>query len=340
MTKRATQERHRAGARRPPAQPLAASWRPTDQPARGEARRRRRRPRKRGLRGVLSTYGWRIYAIPVLIAITVLAFIQTNREQAGETAEPGQAAADQAPPRPGEDGVNVNVSEQPAVPPNLNIPTADLPKGAPYAKSGRGAWDILRGRGERVGQGGELFTYTVEVEQGIDLKPYGGNDSFASLVDATLADPRSWAGTGQVSVQRVDKDADDPDIRISLSTPDTVHRNEYCGYSIKYESSCWRRDQGRLMINLARWVRGATAFGGDIGNYRIYAINHEIGHAFGEDHAGCDKDGGLAPVMMQQSFGVANDYVARLNNRAGYVDPVEADGKTCRYNPWPNPQAR
>ena len=94
------------------------------------------------------------------------------------------------------------------------------------------------------------------------------------------------------------------------------------------------------MINLARWVRGAIAFGGDIGNYRIYAINHEIGHAFGKGHAAAPKNGGLAPVMMQQSFGVSNDYVAQLNDKAGYDDPVTADGKTCQYNPWPNPQAR
>jgi hypothetical protein len=337
VTKRATQERYRSGARRTPAQPLAASWRPTDQPTRGE--QRRRRPRKRGLGGVLATYGWRIYAIPVLIAITVVAFVQANKDDGGTGTATGQAAVGGAAPQPGDDDVNVNVSEQPAVPPNLNIPTAELPKGAPYSQKGKGKWDVLPGGGKRVGKGGQLFTYTIEVEQGIDLKPYGGNDSFVSLVDTTLADPRSWAGTGQVSVQRVDGNAN-PDIRISLSSPDTVHRDEYCGYSIKYESSCWRRDQTRLMINLARWVRGAVAFGGDIGNYRIYAINHEIGHAFGKDHAGCAKNGGLAPVMMQQSFGVSNNYVAQLNDKAGYTDPVRADGKTCVYNPWPNPQAR
>jgi hypothetical protein len=43
--------------------------------------------------------------------------------------------------------------------------------------------------------------------------------------------------------------------------------------------------------------------------------------------------------MMQQTFGVANNYVADLNK----VDPtnysaVPADGKVCVYNPWPDPQ--
>jgi hypothetical protein len=288
----------------------------------------------------MATYGWRVYAIPVLIAITVLTFIQINGDEKDKGTEQA-AVADQAGERPaGDPNKEPSVTEQPAVPPNLNIPTAELPKGATFAKAGRGQWDILPGGSKRVGNGGELFTYTIEVEKGIDLAPYGGTDSFAALVDTTLSDPRGWASTNQVSVQRVDARAANPDIRISLSTPDTVHKPEFCGFSIKYESSCWRRDVSRVMINLARWVRGAVAFGGDLGNYRTYAINHEIGHAFGRGHVGCSKNGDLAPVMMQQSFGVANDYVAQLNNRAGYDDPVEADGKTCVYNPWPNPQAR
>ncbi|WP_260195198.1 DUF3152 domain-containing protein [Actinophytocola gossypii] len=336
MTKRA-QDRHRASARRTSAQPLAASWRPDgDEP--GPARRRR--TRKRGLRGLLATYSWRIYAVPVLVAVTVLVFIDTANDD-GTPARADQISAvrgEQDPEAPAP--ADPKATEQPAVPPNLNIPTAELPKGAPYPKAGEGEFDIVPGRGERVGTGGELFTYTIEIERGIDLAPYGGKDSFASLVDTTLADPRGWAATGQVSVQRIDGEAEEPDVRMTLATPETIHQPDYCGYSIKYESSCWRSSESRVMINLARWVRGAVAFGGDIGTYRQYAINHEIGHAFDNGHVGCAKNGALAPVMMQQTFGVANDYVARLNDQVGNADPVQADGKTCRYNAWPNPQAR
>lgn len=290
---------------------------------------------------MLSTYGWRIYAVPVLIAITVLVLIDTSNDD----GTPAQA--DQLSGVRNEQGASAEppvedpkATEKPVVPPDLNIPTAELPKGSGYAKGGRGEFDILPGNGDRLGRGGELFTYTIEVEQGIDLRPYGGNDSFASLVDTTLAEPRGWAASGQVSVQRVDGDAD-PDIRITLATPDTVHKPEFCGFSIKYESSCWRRSESRVMINLARWVRGAVAFGGDIGTYRQYAINHEIGHAFGNGHVGCAKNGDLAPVMMQQSFGVANDFVAQLNDAVpGNPDPVRKDGKVCRTNPYPNPQGK
>lgn len=330
MTKRVP-DRYRAGERRTSAEPLAASWRP-------EARADKKAAKKK--RGLLATYGWRIYAVPVLVALTALVLIQNG----GDDDSGGSRTAQDAPAQ-SSDPANTSdvhtgpgVSEKPAKPQDLKIPTADLPPGAKYPQSGKGTWRVLPGTTKKVGTG-ELFTYTIEIEDGIDLAPYGGIDSFGKLVDTTLADPRGWPSTGQVSVQRVDGGTE-PDIRISLSTPNTVHRPEYCGYSIKYESSCWRRSEKRVMINLARWVRGALAFGGDIGSYREYAVNHEIGHAFGNGHVGCAKEGALAPVMMQQSFGTNNDFVARLNDQAGESDPVDADGKTCRFNQWPNPQGQ
>ena len=327
--KKRVHDRYRAGERRTSAEPLAASWRPeTPSGTRPE----------RGRRGLLATYGWRVYAVPVLVAITALVVIQSG----GDDGDDGGTRAAQDVPAAesgtGDVSSGPGVSEKPAKPQNLKIPTADLPPGAAFPQSGRATWKVLPGTTKKVGSG-ELFTYTIEIEDGIDLAPYGGIDSFGKLVDTTLADPRGWASTGQVAVQRVDGGTE-PDIRISLSAPNTVHRPEYCGYSIKYESSCWRRSEKRVMINLARWVRGAIAFGGDIGSYREYAINHEIGHAFGNGHVGCAKEGDLAPVMMQQSFGTNNNYVAQLNDQVGNEDPVQPDGKTCRFNQWPNPQGQ
>lgn len=316
------------------AEPLAAKWRPTDDPPSG--RRRAVRHKKRGF----AAYGWRMYAVPLLVAVTVLVVVQTVNDKGtpGEAA-PGQNSVVSDNLNTGDVESGPEITEKPAKPNDPNIPTAELPAGPNYLQAGNGNFTVIPGTTPRVGNGGQLYTYTIEVEDGIDLTPYGGIDSFGRLVDSTLADPRGWAGTGQVSVQRVDGNAN-PNIRFTLGTPDTLHRADYCGFSIKYESSCWRRSQKRVMINLARWVRGALAFGGDIGSYREYAINHEIGHAFGKGHVGCAEEGGLAPVMMQQSFGTANNYVAQLNDQAGNTDPVQADGKTCRFNQWPNPQAQ
>ncbi|MBO0840842.1 MAG: DUF3152 domain-containing protein, partial [Sciscionella sp.] len=232
------------------------------------------------------------------------------------------------------------VSEQPANA-DPSTDTARLPSGGAFTQAGKGHWHVVAGSGPAVGSG-KAYTYTVEVEDGIDPASYGGDDAFAHMVQQTLADPRSWVGAGvgshKVSLRRVDASYPNPSFRVSLTTPATDRRGDLCGYQVRYESSCYNPSAGRVVIDLARWVRGAIAFEGDLGLYRQYAINHEVGHALGNEHVGCPANGALAPVMMQQSFGVSDDYVWRLNQ----ADPsnrtaVAKDGKTCRPNAWPNP---
>jgi hypothetical protein len=320
--------RYQAGERRTAAEPLRAAW----QPPREQARR----PRT-GLRRHFKIYGWRIYAVPILLVLTMVVLI----DMAGKD-RPGEAAVG-APSGAGKTATTSTTTgppeatERPGVV-DVNVPSAELPEGGPFVASAAGTWHIVPGKGQKIGTGGKLFTYTVEVEDGIDPANYGGDEAFAKLIDSTLADPRGWTGDGKVSLQRVDSGT--PTMRISLSAPETVHRPDKCGYSIKYESSCYRRSESRVLINLARWVRGAVAFGGDMITYRQYAINHEVGHAFNNGHVGCAQEGALAPVMMQQTFGVANNFVAELNRAAGNKDPIEANGLTCKPNAWPNPTAR
>ena len=103
---------------------------------------------------------------------------------------------------------------------------------------------------------------------------------------------------------------------MSLTSPMTVR--EGCGYEIPLESSCYNPVYGadaepRVFINVARWVRGAVPFQGDIGSYRQYLINHEVGHAIGyTTHEPCDENGGLAPIMMQQTFSTSDNDAAQL----------------------------
>ncbi|RZQ62632.1 DUF3152 domain-containing protein [Amycolatopsis suaedae] len=334
-TARAGDDRYRPGSRRTAAEPLTASWQPTIDDDEDD------RPRKRGrLARMAKTYGWRVYALPVLLVITGLVVFDTATKE----PETQQIAQEQASGSDGSGGagdapIGGEIAAQPV---KLDIPTAELPAGGEYPDAGKGTWHVVpvpKDRGKRAGTGGKLFTYSVTVEDGIDPSVYQGDDLYANVVENTLRDPRSWTGSGELSLQRVDNSAPEPDFTVALTSPATTKK--ICGSSIPYEASCRKGDTKQVVINLARWVRGAKAFNGQIGIYREYAINHEVGHALGHGHVGCETNGALAPVMMQQSFGVANNYVAQLNNvPGGDRNSVPADGKVCTVNGWPNPQGQ
>jgi hypothetical protein len=133
-----------------------------------------------------------------------------------------------------------------------------------------------------------------------------------------------------VTLQRVD--SGDPSFRISLTSQMTIRSPELCEWDIPLEASCFNRAAGRVLINDARWVRGAVAYGADIDSYRSYAVNHEVGHALGLSHLPCPVNGGPAPVMMQQSWSTADDDLTVLNPQL-----IPADGKVCVANPYPFP---
>jgi Protein of unknown function (DUF3152) len=330
-------DRYQRGSRRAPGEPLAAAWQPDSDTA--EESYRSLPPVRR--RGILSVYGWRLYAVPVLLVITALVLWDTSRTPASTEARDSNSETQNAAVQSGrlaDPDTTPDATEVPVKPVDAKIPTAELPPGSAFTQAGPGTYRVIPGNGPKIGQGTQkTFTYTIEVENGITAAEIGGgDDAFAGLIDTTLADPRGWTSDPRIAVQRV---SEKPTMRITLATPETTH--ELCGRSIPYESSCRLSRDGRVVINLSRWVRGALAFNGDIGSYRTYAINHEVGHAFGRGHEGCGENGGLAPVMMQQTFGVSNDFVAQLNDAVpGNPDPVKKDGKVCRTNPWPNPQGK
>ena len=285
-----------------------------------------------------AAYGWRAYALPVLVVLTGVVLYQTMTTAPTLPAEPEEVAAPVigaaattivgAPPR--------GLTEFDA-----SLPTGILPAGGPFTERGEATWRIIPGATPKVGEGSErVFTYTVEVENGVDTSSFGGDEGFSRMVSETLGNPKSWIHDPQFAFQRVDvlEDGQEPDFRVSLTSPMTVR--EGCGYEIEIETSCYNPVYGangepRVFINLARWVRGAVPFQGDIGSYRQYLINHEVGHAIGyTTHQPCDRDGGLAPIMMQQTFATSDNDAARFDPQS-----VKPDGKSCRFNPWPYPIA-
>ncbi|ORB54319.1 DUF3152 domain-containing protein [Mycobacterium persicum] len=328
--------------REPWREPLRAQRDPLGQAA-GRPRVDRDRPRQwrkqTWLGRFVSTYGWRAYALPILMALTAVVVYQTVT---GTTSPKSAVAATiHDPPSIGSVGTAIiDTPPRGLAAFDANLPAGTLPDGGPFTEGGEKSWRVVPGTRPQVGQGtARVFKYTVEIENGLDPTMYGGDNAFAQMIDQTLANPKGWTHDPQFAFVRIDgTDKAKPDFRISLVSPLTVR--EGCGYEFRLETSCYNPSfgadrQARVFINEARWVRGAVPFEGDVGSYRQYVINHEVGHAIGYlRHEPCDKQGGLAPVMMQQTFSTSDDDAAKF-------DPewVKADGKTCRFNPWPYPIA-
>lgn len=146
-------------------------------------------------------------------------------------------------------------------------------------------------------------TYRVEVERGLPFEAR----AFARAVDGTLGDARSWPERTGRPMARV---AGEADLRIVLASPETTDR--LCApLDTRGRVSC--RNGEDVVINALRWAHGAESYGDDLAAYRIYVVNHEVGHGLGQGHLPCPRAGALAPVMLQQTLGLQG----------------------CRPNPWP-----
>lgn len=330
-------------------EPLRARWDPIEDDysrARTSAGSKSRSAKRRSAVGwFLHRYGWRAYALPVLAALTVVTIVYATQSPTGEAAGPAggsqitvvngvthtlvetqlqtvvQKITETAAPAP--------TGQTAPIPAKSygDLSSAMLPPGGAFTASGAGTWHVVPGHTEPVGTGSKRFTYRVQVEDGIGNPE--ADAAFGTLVDTVLADQRSWIGGGEVSLQRVQDG--NADFTIALTSQMTTRT--ICGFSIPLESSCYNGAKKIVVINDARWQRGAVSYNGDLGLYRVYVINHEVGHFLGFRHEPCRENGSLAPVMMQQSWAVANDDLAPLDRN------VPSNGAVCRTNPYPFPTA-
>ena len=137
-------------------------------------------------------------------------------------------------------------------------------------------------------------TVRVEVEAGLDVDPA----LFAKTVMATLNDPRSWGGDGSMSFARTDGAAE---LRVVLTS--SALTDVMCApLETVGTYSCGR--EGHAVLNFTRWVQATPEFA-DRTMYRQYLVNHEVGHLLGHGHVECPAGGAVAPVMQQQTVGVA-----------------------------------
>ncbi|MEH1124249.1 DUF3152 domain-containing protein [Micromonospora sp. CPCC 206061] len=165
-----------------------------------------------------------------------------------------------------------------------------------YPERGAGTWLVAAGQSRVAGRAGRLMRYRVAVERGIrNVDPA----AFASAVDRTLADPRSWTGDGQWRLRRVGPGSA-YDFTVYLATPAT--RDKLCATGYDRYTSC--RNGASVVINVARWVHGVPHYGAELELYRQYVVNHEVGHRLGNGHEKCPERGRPAPVMQQQTLGL------------------------------------
>ncbi|WPF66660.1 MULTISPECIES: DUF3152 domain-containing protein [unclassified Corynebacterium] len=271
-------------------------------------------------------YGWRAYAIPVLAVITVWVLWDMVAAPSGENTTARETTASSTHTEDGKRGPVPSDEE-------LTTATDELPAGGAYTERGNGKYRVIGTPGMTAGEGREkVVRYVIEVEGGVDTASLGGDDALASMIDATLSNPKGWTHDPAYRFEHVSV-SDNPTMRIQLTSVGTTH--ELCGTNLAMETSCFYSEGNRVVVNESRWVRGATPFQGDLGSYRQYLINHEVGHGLGfAEHEPCGGEGELAPVMMQQTLSLNNSQLAGFDPSEVYQD----DNATCMYNPWPYPK--
>ena len=137
-----------------------------------------------------------------------------------------------------------------------------------------------------------FYNIGIKIESGLNLDP----NCLSNMVIGILNDPRGWSTIETKSFQIVN--SENADLNIVFAKPETV--DELC-YPLQTNGIYSCRNEKNVVINMFRWLSGAKDFGTDLSTYRIYLINHEVGHYLGWGHSGCPSDKALAPVMMQQS---------------------------------------
>lgn len=148
-------------------------------------------------------------------------------------------------------------------------------------------------------------TFSVAVEDGIGVDA----TELAALVDSILGDDRSWAASPDHSLVRLPQGGH---FQLVVTSPDTT--DDLCApVQTVGQLSC--AIDGVVAINLVRWTSGSRGWTGTLDDYRVWVINHEVGHQLGMSHQPCPGEGVDAPVMQQQS--------------------IDLDG--CLPNPWPFP---
>lgn len=227
----------------------------------------------------------------VTLVVVVLAAVRPSSDEPAASAATNVSWAD--------DAVLPTLTPAPKPTPRKTTPA---PEPTDFPQSGDGTFATASVADVAGAGSGRNRRYSIEVEKGLPQDP----DRFARQVAQVLGDERGWRSDGW-SFEQVEGGGD---FQVMLASPDTVDR--LCAPLLtRGEVSC--RSGSRVVLNVKRWALGVQYYGDDLGGYRTYLVNHEVGHALGKYHVGCPAPGAKAPVMLQQTKGLQG----------------------CVKNPWP-----
>lgn len=216
-------------------------------------------------------------------------------------AEPSDAGGDAGSPTPEAEPELAGAEETTEPGPGLRTTRSGIIRSDTV---GDGTWTVAAPAAPTGEAAATVHRYAVRVEGGLGITA----DDAAQEVARILGDERGWTTTEDVGFEQV-ADPAQAEFTISIASPPTA--DQLC-LPARTQGIWSCRVGPDVVLNSDRWIHMTPTYS-EIGEYRAYMVNHEVGHFLGHGHESCAGEGLAAPVMMQQSKGLAG----------------------CRPNAWP-----
>ena len=237
-----------------------------------------------------------LLAVVALVGLSVHAWVGGDEDaQATVPADPGTTAQAQADavgtPAPATADVAASAAPDPGTTPSPGPRTDD--KGFAHSDVvGDGTWTLTDPVPPSQPGAATVYRYVLRVEGGTGVD----GAAAAATIQGVLNDDRGWRTVEGVSFEQV-SDPDMADFTLSIASPPMV--DTLC--APLQTISMWNcRNGDNVVLNSDRWSYGSPTFP-DVDSYRIYVINHEVGHFLGHEHEFCAGPGLKSPTMAQQS---------------------------------------
>ena len=147
-----------------------------------------------------------------------------------------------------------------------------------------------------------IHNYTIKFHKNLKLN----KNSCIHKIISVLNDSRGWKKSGYNF--KYHSFIENPDFIIIFTSSKWI--TDFCHLP---GLSCTDLRYNEIYINTDNWRNGSNKSFLNLNDYKIYLINHEVGHVLGKTHVKCTSPNTKVPVMTQQTLGIGN----------------------CKPNPWP-----